>query len=122
MSYIGKTEGTGWEAGYFLADDENCVRETRQIAANDSRAITGDNGGKYVPAGAPYPAAGPTAEGLLYQPIDISLGAVAGSVVTKGIVIADRIDSDLLTASTITALENKGFIFKSSTAAVTRPY
>lgn len=121
MSYIGKTEGTGWEAGYFLADDENCVRETRQIAANDSRAITGENGDKYVPAGAPYPEAGANAEGLIYEPIDISVGAVAGSVVTQGIVIKDRIDPELLTASTITALEGKGFIFKSS-SAVTRPY
>lgn len=120
MSYIGKTEGTGWEAGYFLADDENCVRETRQIAANDSRAVVTEHG-KYVPAGAPYPAAGATAEGLIYEPIDISVGAVAGSVVTKGIVIKDRIDSDLLTASTITALEGKGFVFKSSTSVV-RPY
>jgi len=121
MSYIGKTEGTGWEAGYFLADDENCVRETREIAADDSRAIVGDNGGKYVPAGAPYPEAGANAEGLIYEPVDISVGAVAASVVTKGIVIKDRIDTELLTASTITALEGKGFVFKSSTSVV-RPY
>ena len=121
MSYIGKTEGTSWEAGYFLADDENCVRETRQVAGDDSRAIVGENGGKYVPAGAAWPATGATAEGLIYEPIDISVGAVAASVVTKGIVIKDRIDPELLTASTISALEGKGFIFKSSTA-VTRPY
>lgn len=121
MSYIGKTEGTGYEAGYFLADDENCVRETRQVAANDSRAITGENGGKYVPAGAPWPETGANAVGLLYEPIDISVGATAASVVTKGIVIKDRIDPELLTASTITALEGKGFVFKSS-SAVTRPY
>jgi hypothetical protein len=121
MSFIkNDTSATVYAPGYFLAHEE-CVRETRQVAANDSRAITTDDGGKYVPMGAPYPEAGANAEGLLYEPIDISVGAAAGSVVTQGIVIKDRIDSDLLTASTITALEGKGFIFKSS-SAVTRPY
>lgn len=119
MSFIGKVQhGQCYAPGWFLANNEDCTRETRQIA--QTGATTGENGAKYVKMGTVYPANDGTAIGIVYEDVDVSTGDMPGSVVTKGEVYEDRLPVALATAAK-TALTGKGFTFKTS-PGVTRPY
>lgn len=91
MAFIGAgTKGTVYAPGYFLAEnDENCVRETREIA--QSGAVEVADGTKYVPMGTAYPSNDSNAIGLTYEDVDVTTGNMPGSVVTKGIVYEDRL-------------------------------
>lgn len=91
MSFIAEKKGQGYEPGYFLKDDENCVRETRQFATNSALVKTADNGGKYVPMGTAYPTNDGNAIGITYEDVDVTYGDMPGSVVTKGEVVEDRL-------------------------------
>ena len=117
MSFTASAQGTTFEAGFFLVDDEQCLRETATIAANHSQKVT-RNGRTIVPMGAVIPANGSSAKGILYEDIDVTDGAAPGSIVTKGVIYEDRLpatlDSDAKTAMT-------GIIVKSTAPAVTRP-
>lgn len=118
MAFIGEgTKGVIYAPGYFLAHEE-CVRKTREISADD--AVTGENGGKYVPMGTIFPANDGTAEGIVYEDVDVTDGNMPGSVVLSGTVYEDRLPEALEEAAK-TALEGKGFKFVAE-AAVTRPY
>ena len=106
MSFIQTPENTGkgWDAGYFLVDAENCTRVTAQIAANHAAVVTRGDGTKYVPAGSIIPSNDTNAVGILYEDVDVTTGAMPGSIVTAGIVYKDRlpvvVDSDAVTALT----------------------
>lgn len=93
MAFIGaKKEGQTYAPGYFLAyNDENVVRETREFAQNSALVKTTDEGGKYVPAGTAYPTNDGNAVGIAYEDVDVTVGNMPGSVVTKGIVYEDRL-------------------------------
>lgn len=101
MSFTASSTGTIFEAGWFLVNNEDCTRETAQIAANHAQAVT-RNGRTIVPMGAVIPANGSTAKGILYEDIDVTDGAAPGSIVTEGVVYGDRLpaslDSDAATA------------------------
>lgn len=116
MSFTASAQGTTFEAGYFLVDDEQCLRETASISASHLQKVTRNNR-TIVPAGAIIPANGSSAKGILYEDIDVTDGAAPGSIVTKGKVYEDRLpaaaESDAKTALT-------GIIFVNS-PAVTRP-
>ena len=96
--------GTIYAPGYFLADTEGCTRETITVAANHAAVVTKADGSKFVPAGAVIPANGSTAVGILYEDVDVSTGAMPGSIVTRGVIYEDRLpaslDSDAVTALT----------------------
>ena len=112
------TTGKAYAPGYFLAkDDESCVRETRTILASGG---TEAGGGKYVPMGTIYPANDGTAEGILYEDVDVTTGDMPGSVVTKGIVYEDKLPVPLDTYAK-TALSGKGFKFIATSPGVARP-
>ena len=91
MSYINEKAATGqaYAPGWFLADNEDCTRLTRQISAEDG--VEGANGGKYVPMGTAYPSNDGEAEGIVYEDVDVTTGDMPGSVVTKGVVYEDRL-------------------------------
>lgn len=93
MSMISSTTGTTFEAGFFLVDDERCTRQSMTVAANHAQAVT-RNGRTIVPMGAVIPANGATAKGILYEDIDVTDGAAAGSVVIAGTVYANRLPAD----------------------------
>lgn len=119
MSFIGNVQnGQCYAPGWFLANNEDCTRETRQIS--QTGATTGENGAKYVKMGTVYPANDNTAIGIVYEDVDVSTGDMPGSVVTKGEVYEDRLPVALATAAK-TALTGKGFMFKTA-PEVTRPY
>ena len=120
MSYFdGPNRGYGWAAGHFLVDDETCVRQTMTIPANHGQRVTRDDGRIVVPAGAVIPANGATAKGLLFEDIDVTNGAMPGSVVTEGTVYADRLPAAIAEAA---ATAMTGITVIATAPAVTRPY
>lgn len=118
MSFISKNEGKGFEPGWFLFDDENCVRETMTISAT---GVTADNNGqKIVKGGTLYTKTENNTTvyvGFVYEDINVTSGDMPGSVVTKGNVYEDRLPATLASAAK-TALEAKGFVFKTSPAVI----
>lgn len=100
MAFIGEgTQGVIYAPGYFLAHEE-CVRKTREISATG--AETGANGGKYVPMGTIYPANDATAEGIVYEDVDVTDGNMPGSVVLSGVVYEERLPDAVDTYSSAT--------------------
>lgn len=119
MSFMGSTQkGQAYAPGWFLANNEDCTRETRQIA--QTGAAAGADGSKYVKMGSVYPANDATAEGIVYEDVDVTSGDMPGSVVTSGTVYEDRLAVTLAEAAK-TALAGKGFVFLQA-PVVTRPY
>ena len=91
MSFINlNDQGTVYAPGYFLAHEE-CVRETREMAQNSTLVQTAADGAKYVPMGTAYPTNDGNAIGIVYEDVDVTTGNMPGSVVTKGVVIEDRL-------------------------------
>lgn len=86
MAFTGSSNGIGFTAGHFLANDEACTRVTATVPANHAKAKTLADGSKYVPAGAIIPANGATAKGILYEDIDVTKGDALGSIVIEGTV------------------------------------
>lgn len=118
MSFTMNSTGKVYAPGYFLADAENCLRLTQQM--EQAKATTAENGGKYIPMGTVWPGNDGSAEGIVYEDVDVSSGDMPGSVVMRGTVIASRLPVAIDTAAQ-TALEGKGFVFIED-PAVTRPY
>lgn len=117
MSFIGTPEqGIVYAPGYFLAHEE-CERKTRQIAQSGATNV---NGRKYVKMGTVYPANDATAEGIVYEDVDVTTGNMPGSVVVKGVVYEDRLPVAIAQTAK-TALTAKGFTFIATAPAVTRP-
>lgn len=116
MSFTASAQGTTFEAGYFLVNDEQCLRETATVAADHAQKVT-RNGRTIVPMGAVIPANGATAKGILYEDIDVTDGAAPGSVVTQGVIYGDRLPAALDDAAA-TALT--GITVKTS-PTITRP-
>lgn len=119
MSFImDDKKGQTYAPGYFLAHEE-CVRETREIAQNSTLVITADDGAKYMPMGVAYPSNDGYATGIVYEDVDVTTGNMPGSVVTKGVVIEDRLaitGESYDAASDITSADNpttKGWYEKS---------
>ncbi len=119
MSFIETGTTRGFNAGWFLAEDEQCVRVTKTIPQNHAQVVTTEKGQKIVPCGAIFPANGATAVGILYEDIDVTKGAAPGSVVVEGRVYKDR-----LPAAPVAAAESamSGITFVASVPTVTRPY
>lgn len=92
MSFIQTpaTVGQIYAPGYFLGHEE-CVRETREFAQNSALVVTGEDGSKHIPMGTAYPTNDGNAIGITYEDVDVSTGNMPGSVVTKGVVIEDRL-------------------------------
>ena len=118
MSFNSEIKGRVYAPGFFLADPENCERRTRQMSAD--KGIAGAYGTKYVPMGTVYPANDSTAEGIVYEDVDVTSGDMPGSVVLSGTVYTDRLP-ETLTDEAKTALTAKGFKFITE-PTVTRPY
>lgn len=122
MSFTGSKSGQTYAPGWFLINNEDCTRETRQIAQNHAQVITDSEGGKHVPMGAFYPANNSsTVIGIVYEDVDVTTGAMPGSVVTKGEVYLDRLPA-APGSGVQSALEGKGFKFISTSPSVVRPY
>lgn len=118
MSFTTSAQGQTYAPGYFLAHEE-CVRETRQIAQEG--ATTAPNGTKYVKMGTAYPSNDGNAIGIVYEDVDVTTGNMPGSVVTKGVVIEDRLavtgDSyDAVTLKDLVSPKDQGWQERSGTS------
>lgn len=94
MSFIGDvSKGKTFNAGEFLANnDENIVRETREASASSALVVTDENGTKHIPAGTAYPTNDGNAIGILYEDVDVTVGNMPCSVITKdAVVYEDRL-------------------------------
>lgn len=120
MSFIRSKNNVGYAPGWFLAEAE-CLRETRTIAQNHAQVVTGSDGSKHVPMGAFWPANDSSlVKGIVYEDVDVTSGAMPGSVVTKGVVYLDRLPAS--PASSVQAtLEGLGFKFYATSPEVARP-
>lgn len=119
MSFINSKSGYEFKAGAFLANNEDCTRLTKTIPADHAQVVTNEDGTKYVPAGAIFPSNDANAIGIVYEDIDVTSGAMAGSVVTGGVVYKDQLPAAPASAA-VTALKDITFI--ATTPSITRPY
>lgn len=120
MSFNANKTGIGYAPGWFLAEAE-CSRETRTIAQNHAQVVTGSDGAKHVPMGAFWPANdSSTVKGIVYEDVDVTTGAMPGSVVTKGVVYLDRLPASP-ESGVQSALEGLGFKFYPTAPSVIRP-
>ena len=98
MSFNQSKQNIGYEPGYFLASAD-CKRETVQVEQNHSQVVTTADGCKYVPAGAVVPSNDGNAKGILYEDVDVTTGAMPGSLVTEGVVYEDRLPAAIESAA-----------------------
>lgn len=116
MSFTRDEKGLSFNAGYFLESEVGCVRKTREISADGAVDV---NGEKYIFAGTPWPSDDGSAEGIVYEDVNVTSGNMPGSVVVAGRVYLDR---TTVGSSAKTALEEAGFVFVDEAPAVERPY
>lgn len=91
MSFIyPEKQGVIYAPGYFLANNEECTRLTKQFAA-DSALVVSENGTKHVPMGTAYPTNDANAVGITYEDVDVTSGNMPGSVVMSGTVYENRL-------------------------------
>ena len=110
MSFIGEDKkGFVYAPGWFLADDEGCVRVTKTVPDTGDHVTTTDDGAKVALGGTFVAALG----GILYEDVDLANGAAPGSVVIAGKYYGDRVVG---TVSGVASLVNVG-----DYPAVTRP-
>lgn len=107
--------------GWFLADNENCERKTREIDATDARVITAENGGKYMPMGSIYPTNDGNAVGIVYEDVDVTTGDMPGSVVLRGTIYEDRLavtgaSYDAVTLKDLVSPKEQGWQERSGTS------
>ena len=98
MSFTSSLTGTTFEAGFFVVDDEACLRETTTVSAEHAQKVTRNNRA-IVPMGAIIPANDATAKGILYEDIDVTDGDAPGSIVTRGVIYGDRLPAALESAA-----------------------
>ena len=118
MSFTSSKKGSTFSAGFFLIDDEDCLRETALISPDHAQKVTRGHS-TIVPAGAVIPANDATAKGILYEDIDVTYGEQLGSIVTTGTIYGDRLPAALASAAA-TAL--KGIRVAGNSPAVERPF
>lgn len=120
MSFIGAGhQGQGYAPGWFLVNNEDCSRFTKTIP--QSLATTAEDGTKYVKMGTAFPSNDANAIGIIYEDVDVTSGAMPGSVVTKGEVYEDRLavtgaSYDAVTPATGDNPAEKGWYERSGSA------
>lgn len=86
MSYVTNYYGTF--RPNFLESEIGLVTKTYEIP--DSMGVT-DGTRKIVPAGTPYPSNDANAIGIVFDNVDVTYGAKAGSIMVAGRVLEDRL-------------------------------
>lgn len=106
-----------YQPGWFLASGD-CARETVQVEQNHAQVVTKADGSKYVPAGAVVPSNDGNAKGILYEDVDVTTGAMPGSLVTEGSVYEDRLPASVQSSAKAVLT---GIKFISAAPAIVRP-
>lgn len=111
MAFIKYREGTSYPS--FLASEVGIRTKTRQI--EESMGTDG-----IVKPGTIYPADGANAEGLVFETVDVSSGAVPGPVMTAGEVYEDQLPAKPSEAAK-TAMQKLGMVFIPTKPKTERP-
>lgn len=115
MSYVTKVDGTTYPN--FLASEIGLITKTRLIPA--SMGVV-DGTRKIVKAGTIFPANDSTAEGIVFEPVDVTYGDRIAAVIVAGRIYSNRLPTapsadsgsgDTQTAGAKTTLENSGIVF-----------
>lgn len=126
MSFIGAGhQGQTYAPGWFLVNNEDCSRFTKTIP--QSLATTAADGTKYVKMGTAFPSNDANAIGIIYEDVDVTSGAMPGSVVTKGEVYEDRLaitgaDYDSVTLKNLVSPKAQGWQERSGAGSEQSPY
>lgn len=114
MAYI-KTYKCDENIPNFLASEIGLITKTRQFDDTDIEAD--EFGNKSIKAGAIYPANDGTAEGIVFENVDVTKGEHAGSIVIAGRVFEDRLQ-ETLTSEAKEVLKANGIIFDKAAETV----
>lgn len=126
MSFIGAGhQGQTYAPGWFLVNNEDCSRFTKTIP--QSLATTAADGTKYVKMGTAFPSNDASATGIIYEDVDVTSGAMPGSVVTQGTVYEDRLaitgaDYDSVTLKNLVSPKAQGWQERSGAGSEQSPY
>lgn len=115
MSHISFTYGE--TTPNWLASEVGKVLKTRQF---ETAMGQDKDGKKIVVSGTVFPANDSTAEGIVFDNVDVTGSAMEGSVMVAGRVLTERLPATV-SAEAKTALEKSGIHFD-KTPDVTRPY
>ena len=103
MSFIADgVKRPSYQPGWFLAEDEGCVRITKTIPATGTHVSTAADGAKYAKMGTFISSLG----GILYEDVDLSTGAMPGSIVVAGHYYADRVIGTVSGVATLVSAGN----------------
>lgn len=117
---VKNNSGYWFEPGYFLADDENVVRLTGMITEDIGWSPLVE-GRKVVMPGA-YIEDGPNGMvGLVYEPVDVTDGPAAGSIVVRGTVYEQLLSFDLAGDDRMATMQEQGFVFIGDSPRIERP-
>ena len=119
MSFISDSDGLVFAPGWFLVTETGVERKTGQVAQDHASVQKTTDGRLYVPMGAIYPSNDASAEGIIYEDVDVTTGDMPGSIVTKGTVYTDRLYEE---ASTEAIAVLTGITFVDEEPEVTRTY
>lgn len=93
----------------FIASAVGMVQQTRNFT--DAGITADEYGYKTVPAGTIYPANDATAEGVVFEDVDVTDGAHAGSLVVAGRLYSNRLPTAPSEAAK-TAMLARGLYFE----------
>lgn len=128
MSFIfNEPKKPSYAPGWFLVEDENCLRLTKEVSASSALAVTDSYGAKHVPMGTAYPTNDGYAVGILYEDVDVTTGDMPGSVVMSGVVYEDRLavtgyDYDSITLKNLVSPKKNGWQERSGAGTDQSPY
>ena len=103
MSYVSVEKGTF--RPNFLESEVGLVLKTRQIPQSMGKA---DGNKKIVAAGPVFPSNDDSAQGIVFETVDVTDGDHAGSVMVAGRVLKARLD---IQSSAETPLKTAGIVF-----------
>lgn len=128
MSFIqNKPLKPSYQPGWFLVEDENCLRLTKEVSASSALVVTDAYGAKHVPMGTAYPTNDSYAVGILYEDVDVTTGDMPGSVVMSGVVYEDRLAVtsyayDSITLKNLVSPKAQGWQERSGSGTDLSPY
>ena len=101
----------------FLASEVG-LRLVSTTARTGSALVTTENGRKIIKAGTVYPSNDASAQGIIFQDVDVTDGDAAAPLMVAGHYYSDKVSVDTTAAE---ALKGKG-LFGDREPTVTRPY
>lgn len=104
MAFYVKQEGLPLGAGEFLAVGEPCIRKTISVSSYNEQ-VESYNGAAILKAGTVYPANDATAQGIIYEDVDVTYDNAPASLVVSGTVYSDLVDVSTAAKTALTGIK-----------------